>query len=84
MPKGSDLNFVMKFVAPQFYITKIQRNALLILVGVLLGLIFIYNNLDGKSQPLDEEAMNRHQKSIDSLAKSNSKVPVIYPLIRII
>ena len=69
----------MKFVGSQFYISKTQRNALLILAGMLLCLVFIHNNLDGKSLPLDEEAMSRHQKSIDSLAKSNTKAPVIYP-----
>ena len=70
----------MKFIAPHFYISKTQRNALLILVVVLLGLIFLHNNnTPEKSLPLDEKTMNRLQKSIDSLAKLNRKAPVIYP-----
>lgn len=70
----------MKFIGPQFYISKNQRNALLILVALLFIVIFFRIFFFTTSpQTLNEKEMNRFQKSIDSLAKLKITPTKIYP-----
>lgn len=70
----------MKFIGPQFYISKNQRNALLILVSLLFFVIFFrIFFVTIKPQVLNEKEMNHYQKFIDSLAKLKITPTKIYP-----
>lgn len=69
----------MKFFRPHFYLSKAQRNALLLLFVLLLGVPYLKDFLPEAAQnTLDHKAMEKHQSTIDSLVRIQAP-PVIYP-----
>lgn len=66
----------MKFIGPRFYLTKAQRNALVILTALLLSFSFL-KELISMAEPTqwDETAMLKHQNWIDSIARSTPSKP---------
>ena len=69
----------MKFFRPHFYLSKAQRNALLLLVVLLLGVPYLKDFLPEAAQnTLDHKAMEKHQSTIDSLVRVQAPT-VIYP-----
>jgi len=70
----------MKFIGPHIHLRKPQRNALLILLVLVLSFSFLKDFLpQTQPEPLDEQSMRRHQKWIDSLFQISLDKPKIYP-----
>jgi competence protein ComEA len=69
----------VKFTGPNFYLSKAQRNALLILTGCLFivsGLQHLL--LDHSPLSLEDQAIESHQITIDSLAKNKKVTPSFF------
>jgi hypothetical protein len=70
----------MKFIGPHFYLAKNHRNALLVLVVLLLCVFFLKDFIPVKPpMQWEEQVMAQHQKWIDSTAKSSLTKPILYP-----
>ena len=70
----------MKFFGPHIYISKAQRNALIVLVVLLLIFSFFKDYLKVPRRiQWDEQLMVQYQKWIDSTAKSRAEKSNFYP-----
>lgn len=72
----------MKFTKPHFFLHKTQRNALLILMILLMGFIFFSHYFlvfVSPTSSLEETVMEYYQKKIESLDRHKSTAATLYP-----
>jgi DNA uptake protein ComE-like DNA-binding protein len=80
MARKTEYKTVMKFIGPHFHLRKPQRNALLLLLVLVLCFPFLKDFVPlTPLAPLGEQSMRKHQKWIDSLSQINVSKPKIYP-----